>query len=112
MIDQLSPMTATGVRTPAMAGTTPVSGPSHLARAGAGGEVASADFGAALGKLITEAADVVRSAEATSILGVKGQASVQEVVESVLAAEQTLQAAIAIRDKVTAAYLELSRMAI
>ena len=112
MIDQLAPLTAAGARIPATAGTAPASGPSHLARAGAGGEVRIADFGAILGKLITDAADVVRAAEATSIVGVKGQASVQEVVESVLAAEQTLQAAIAIRDKVTAAYLELSRMAI
>jgi flagellar hook-basal body complex protein FliE len=32
------------------------------------------------------------------------------VVEAVLGAEQTLQAAIAVRDKITAAYLELSRM--
>src|SRR5690606_10168111 len=96
----------------ATAGMAPVSGPSHPARAGAGREVPTADFGAVLGKLIIEAADIVRAAEATSIAGVRGQASVQEVVESVLAAEQTLQAAIAIRDKVTAAYLELSRMAI
>jgi flagellar hook-basal body complex protein FliE len=62
--------------------------------------------------MITDTADVLRTAEATSIMGVRGQASVQEVVESVLAAEQALQAAIAIRDKVVAAYLELSRMAI
>jgi flagellar hook-basal body complex protein FliE len=33
------------------------------------------------------------------------------VVEAVMSTEQTLQAAIAIRDKVVAAYQELSRMA-
>ena len=36
----------------------------------------------------------------------------QQVVEAVMAAEQTLQSAIAIRDKVVSAYLEISRMAI
>ena len=41
----------------------------------------------------------------------QGKASVQQVVEAVMSAEQTLQSAIAIRDKVVAAYLELSRMA-
>jgi flagellar hook-basal body complex protein FliE len=33
-------------------------------------------------------------------------------VESVMAAEQSLQTAVAIRDKVVAAYLEISRMTI
>ena len=42
----------------------------------------------------------------------QGQASVQQVVEAVMSAEQTLQGAIAIRDKVVAAYLEISRMQI
>jgi len=109
MIDPLSPATSFGSTTGA-SGLAPASG--ALAARSVAAESASADFGAVLGRMITDTADVLRTAEATSIRGVKGQASVQEVVESVLAAEQTLQAAIAIRDKVTAAYLELSRMAI
>ena len=36
----------------------------------------------------------------------------QKVVEAVMATEQTLQSAIAIRDKVVSAFLELSRMSI
>ena len=54
----------------------------------------------------------MKSAETTSIAAVHGNASIQQVAEAVLAAELTLQSAIAVRDKVTAAYLELSRMAI
>jgi flagellar hook-basal body complex protein FliE len=54
----------------------------------------------------------VKTAEAASISGVGGKANIQQVAEAVLAAEMTLQSAIAVRDKVTAAYLELSRMAI
>ena len=36
----------------------------------------------------------------------------REVVDAVMSAEQTLQAAVAIRDKIVSAYLEISRMAI
>lgn len=42
----------------------------------------------------------------------KGQASVQQVVEAVMSAEQSLQTALAVRDKVVAAYQEISRMQI
>lgn len=70
------------------------------------------DFTAMLAGMMTDAASSVRAAEATSLASVHGNASIQQVAEAVLAAEMTLQGAIAVRDKVTAAYLELSRMAI
>ena len=54
----------------------------------------------------------LRAGEATALAGIKGQASTNEVVQAVMASEQTLQSAIAIRDKVVAAFLELSRMSI
>ena len=73
---------------------------------------AGTDFGTMLMRLTSEAAHVVRQAEATSIAGIQGGASVQQVVEAVMSAEQTLQGAVAIRDKVVSAYLELSRMQI
>ena len=73
---------------------------------------AGADFGTMLMQMTSEAANVVRNAEATSVAGIQGRASVQQVVEAVMSAEQTLQGAVAIRDKVVAAYLELSRMQI
>ena len=62
--------------------------------------------------MASEAANVVRNAETTSVAGIQGRASVQQVVEAVMSAEQTLQGAVAIRDKVVAAYLEISRMQI
>ncbi len=70
------------------------------------------DFGALLGQMITQTGETLRAGEATSIAGIRGQASVQQVVEAVMSAERTLQTAIAIRDKAVAAYLEVSRMAI
>jgi len=86
-----------------------------MTRAAAGAassEAASADFGAMLGQLASNASSLLKTAEATSIAGMRGQASVQQVVDAVMSAEQTLQGAIAIRDKVVSAYLELSRMSI
>ena len=70
------------------------------------------DFGTLLGGLFMSAAEAVKTAEATSISGIKGKASVQQVVEAVMNADQSLQSAIAVRDKVVTAYLEISRMQI
>jgi len=106
MIDQISPLRSaiSQVGSAASAGAATPAAPV----AGAGGP----DFANILGSLFSDTTSTLRAAEATSIAGVKGQASTQQVVEAVMSAEQTLQAAIAIRDKVTAAYLELSRMQI
>jgi flagellar hook-basal body complex protein FliE len=70
------------------------------------------DFAATLGEAITGMAQQLRKAEAVSLAGIMDMTSTQEVVEQVMAAEQALQASIAVRDKIVAAYLEISRMAI
>jgi len=44
--------------------------------------------------------------------GIEGKASVQQVVDSVMSAERTLQTGIAIRDKAVAAYQQISQMQI
>ncbi len=71
-----------------------------------------ADFSGMITQMITQTAEALHKAENTSIAGVKGEVPVQNVVDTVMNAEQMLQTAIAVRDKVTAAYLELSRMQI
>lgn len=91
--------------------TSPIGGASAAA-SGAATTVAGADFGTVLSQVATNAMDAVKSAEATSIQGIRGEASTQAVVESVMAAERTLQTAVALRDKAVSAYLELSRMSI
>jgi flagellar hook-basal body complex protein FliE len=73
---------------------------------------AGADFGEILGKLAEGTVSSLKTAEAASILGVRGQLTTQDVVEAVMNAEKSLQTAVAVRDKVVAAYLDLSRMAI
>jgi flagellar hook-basal body complex protein FliE len=54
----------------------------------------------------------VKTGEATALAGINGQATTNQVVQAVMTAEQTLQAAIAIRDKVVTAFLEIGRMQI
>jgi flagellar hook-basal body complex protein FliE len=56
--------------------------------------------------------DALKAGEAAAIGGIQGKVSVQQVVQSIMTAEESLQAAIAIRDKVVSAYQEISRMAI
>ena len=105
-----------GATTGAVGGT----GPTQLAsaaplggtQAAAAGAAQAPDFGVALAEAAMNAANVLKAGEAASISGIRGQASVQQVVEAVMAAEQTLQSSIAIRDKVVSAYLEISRMQI
>ena len=72
----------------------------------------STSFGDMLSQVASDAVGTLRKGEATAISGIEGKASVQQVVEAVMNAQQTLQTAIAIRDKVVAAYQEISRMAI
>ena len=54
----------------------------------------------------------LEKAEATSIKGIKGEATAYEVASAVMDAEQALRMAVSIRDKVVSAYLEISRMQI
>lgn len=70
------------------------------------------DFVALLGEAALSLGEKLRQAEAVSVSAIKGNASMQEVVEQVTSAEQMLQASIAVRDKIVATYLEISRMSI
>lgn len=100
MIDHISPATsAVGVAAKPAAGAASVG-------------VAQVSFLDTMAQVASSAIDTLKAGEASSIAGIQGKASVQQVAEAVMAAEQTLQTAIAIRDKVVAAYQEISRMAI
>jgi flagellar hook-basal body complex protein FliE len=54
----------------------------------------------------------MRGAEQLSADALQGKADMRQVVDAVMSAEQSFQAAVAIRDKIVTAYLEVSRMAI
>lgn len=77
-----------------------------------GPEAAGPDFATLITEALAGVSGQLRKAEAVSIAGIRGDASTQAVVEQVMAAEQSLQTAIAVRDKIVAAYLEISRMPI
>jgi flagellar hook-basal body complex protein FliE len=74
------------------------------------GEASS--FAAALGNFGTNTVGALQQAEQASVKALQGDTDMRAVVDSVMSAEQSLQTAIAIRDKIVSAYLEISRMAI
>ena len=69
-------------------------------------------FEQALAQAIGSAVDTLQTGEAAAIQGVEGAASPMKVVESVMAAQRSLQSVLAIRDKAVAAFQEIARMAI
>jgi flagellar hook-basal body complex protein FliE len=71
--------------------------------------VSFADFMNSVG---TNFADSLKTAETKSMDGMLGKASTREVVEAVMSADQTLQTAMAFRDKIVSAYLEIVKMTI
>ena len=70
------------------------------------------DFGQVLGQVVNDAIGTMQTGEATAIQGLQGAAPPFKVVEAVMAAQRSLQSALAIRDKAVSAYQEISHMAI
>ena len=87
-----------------------MSAPSAAAAATGGGETAS--FGEALSRAVQNAVSTSREAEAAPARGLMGEGSVTDLVVAVGRAELTLQTAVAVRDRVVAAYQEVMRMPI
>jgi flagellar hook-basal body complex protein FliE len=75
-------------------------------------DVGGASFGDVLSQLTSATGEKLKTAEAMSISSMTGDVPTREVVSSIMEAEQSLQTAIAIRDKIVQAYLEISRMQI
>ncbi|WP_274425760.1 flagellar hook-basal body complex protein FliE [Chelativorans sp. YIM 93263] len=69
-------------------------------------------FSAMVAEFATTTVNRLENAENLSIQALQGEANTREVVDAVMTAEQSLQSAIAIRDKIVTAYMEISRMAI
>ncbi len=66
----------------------------------------------ALQKAAGDAVATLENSERVAMRGIRGEADIRQVVDSVMAAERTLSAAVAIRNKAVAAWLEISRMQI
>lgn len=86
--------------------------PAGALRAAATAASAAVDFTAVLGSMITDTAQKLRASEAAAVEGIRGRASTQAVVDAIMEAERSLQVTMAVRDKVVAAYQEISRMGI
>ena len=70
------------------------------------------DFAEALQNAAKSTVNDLQNAEGLSLQALAGKSNVREVTDAVMSAEQNLQAAIAIRDKIVTAFLEVSRMQI
>jgi flagellar hook-basal body complex protein FliE len=71
-----------------------------------------ADFGSVFANVAQNFVDKLAEGESQAVAGIQGKAAVQDVVQAVMSAEQSLQLAMAMRDKVVGAYQEFMHMAI
>lgn len=69
-------------------------------------------FESVMKQVTTDAIGTLKSGEAASISAMQGKESTRRVVEALMSAEQALQTAVAVRDKVVQAYQEVVRMSI
>lgn len=90
-----------------------LTGPSQAASAAATRSTQAGDgFASMLASLTGGTVDKMRTSEAMSVAGIEGKASTQSVVEAVMQAQESLQTALAVRDKVVSAFQDVSRMSI
>lgn len=76
------------------------------------GAEAQPGFGQVVNDVLADTVSALRTAETTSTAALEGKASIQQVVDAVMQAERQLQTTLAIRDKVVAAYMDITRMQI
>lgn len=93
-------------------GGAAAAGAPAIAPPASAGAAPQADFADTLASMAADALSTIKAGETTATAGIKGQASLQQVVQAVMMAEQTLQTVVAVRDKVVSAYQEISRMQI
>lgn len=75
-------------------------------------ENGSESFSSVLKSFAMDTVSALHNGEQASIDAIQGKTSIQNAVMATMEAEQSLQAALAIRDKVVSAFLEISRMQI
>lgn len=69
-------------------------------------------FAAVLDQTLSNAVETGERGESLTNQAITGQASLQEVIEAVNAAELSLQTVVAVRDRMISAYQEIMRMPI
>lgn len=76
------------------------------------GENTGLNFASVLGSMATDSMNSLKAAETKSFEAIQGKASLREVTDAVIEAQQSLNTAIALRDKIVNAYLEITKMSI
>lgn len=79
---------------------------------GRAAEPDGAGFGAMLADLGSSTLSALQRAEQASISALQGKGDTREVVETIMQAERSLTTAMAVRDKLVAAFQEITRMSI
>jgi flagellar hook-basal body complex protein FliE len=107
MVDMISPTALSATKSAA-----------QIFEAGAAAPAAATDasggvgFDGVLKQVASDAIGTLKAGESAAISGIQGKESTRRVVEALMSAEQALQTAVAIRDKVVQAYQEVVRMSI
>lgn len=96
----------------ALGSATAAGGAATVKNSAAVSQPGGESLGDAFGKLVDGAVGTLQQGESIAVHGLLGAASPLKVVDAVMAAQRTLQAAVAIRDKAVSAYQEISRMTI
>jgi flagellar hook-basal body complex protein FliE len=78
----------------------------------ASSEASSTDFAGMVGDAAKSALQTMRQSEQVTAQGVAGKADVQQVVQALSNAEVTMQAVVAVRDKVLGAYNDIMHMSV
>lgn len=76
------------------------------------GQQTGQTFGDVMADMANTAVNNIKQGEALSFAGIQGKASTREVVDAVMQAEQSLQTAMAFRDKLVSAFLDVTKMQI
>ncbi|MDE2579162.1 MAG: flagellar hook-basal body complex protein FliE [Hyphomicrobiales bacterium] len=97
---------------PALAAIGELAAPSAIQKTTQTAVGATQEFTSMLASAAGSVAQSLNHAEQTSAAGLTGSAGPRAVAEAVMEAEQSLQMAIAVRDKIVAAVQEISRMSI
>lgn len=111
MIDMISAASALS-RLSGMGGTEMASAASMPQMPEMAGVAAPGSFADVMQSMGEGVMENLKVAEGQSFAAVRGEAATRDVVDALMTAEQTLQTAVAIRDKLVTAYLEIARMQI
>ncbi len=80
--------------------------------ANATSDASSTDFAGMVGDAAKSALQTMHQSEQVTAQGVAGKADVQQVVQALSNAEVTMQAVVAVRDKVLGAYNDIMHMSV